>query len=496
MRLRRFVSPLVTLALLCAAGYAAYRTQDRWLPHVFPAKSAAKSGDGHDHGEGGGHDDHAGHDHGPRGDRVKLSEQAQKNLALDVDTLTPQEYWRTIMVPGIVVDRPGESDRGVTSKVAGVVIAIKARPGDTVKGGDPLFTIQLASEFLQSAQTDLVKTAKELEFAVLERERIANLVKKGTTAEAELLKQQNVVDRLTTQLNGYRRQLQVFGLTPDQVNRVERGEVITEVTVIAPGTSPSGTLSASETTPAATTPTNGGKQQSPTTPVLYEVQELKVTLGEQVQAGQTLCLLANHQRLFVEGRAFKSEADALAAAAEKKTPLRAEFADEKPGAWPAQGPLVIHHLSNQVDPTARTFAFYLPLDNQPRTFERDGKTYFVWRYRPGQRVRLRVPVEKLVTLAPDGKTELLPFVLPAGAVIREGAEAFVFVQNGDVFVRKPVRVLYEDRKEAVVANDGSVTEAEFVVKNQAAAINRALKAAAAGGGGHEGHDHAGHSHDH
>ena len=31
-------------------------------------------------------------------------------------------------------------------------------------------------------------------------------------------------------------------------------------------------------------------------------------------------------------------------------------------------------------------------------------------------------------------------------------------------------------------------EAEFVVRNQAAAINRALKAAADGGGGH-GHDH-------
>ena len=87
--------------------------------------------------------------------------------------------------------------------------------------------------------------------------------------------------------------------------------------------------------------------------------------------------------------------------------LRAEFADETPGLWKAQGPLVIHHLSNQVDPATRTFAFYLPLDNQPKTFDRDGRTHFVWRYRPGQRVRLYLPVEKLVTLAPDGKTELL-----------------------------------------------------------------------------------------
>jgi hypothetical protein len=216
-----------------------------------------------------------------------------------------------------------------------------------------------------------------------------------------------------------------------------------------------------------------------------------------VQPGQALCLLANHQRLFVEGRAFKSEAGALATAAEQKVPIKAEFADEAAGQWPAQGPLAIHHLSNQVDTATRTFAFYLPLENESATFERDGQTYFVWRYRPGQRVRLRVPVEKLATPGPDGK-EVLPFVLPAGAVVREGPEAFVFVQSGDVFVRKPVRVLHEDRSRVVVANDGSVTEADFVVKNQAAAINRALKAASAGGeGGHgHGHDHAGHSHDH
>lgn len=483
MRLKRILSPVIAVILLAGAGYAAYRTQEKWVPHVFPAK-AAKSGDAH--AEAGKADEH-----GARPvDRVKLSPQAQKNLGLDVDTLTPQEYWRTMLVPGVVADRPGESDRGVTSKVAGVVTAIKARPGDTVKAGDPLFTIQLASEFLQSAQTDLAKAAREAEFAAAKRDRIAALVKQGTQSGAVLIEEENQVKRYTTQVQAYRRQLQVFGLTPDQVNRAEKGEVITEVTVSAPVATPA-------TPPAVATAVSHsgvpGGEETPAAPPLFEVQELKVTLGEQVTAGQTLCLLANHQRLFVEGRAFKSEADALAAAAENKTPVRAEFADETPRAWKPQGPLTIHHLSNQVDPATRTFAVYLPVDNQPRTFERDGKTHFVWRYRPGQRVRLLMPVEKLVTLAPDGKTELLPFVLPAVAVAREGGEAFVFIQNGDVFVRKPVRVLYADRSDVVVANDGSVTEAEFVVRNQAAALNRALKAQAAGGGG--GDPHAGHSHD-
>jgi len=86
-------------------------------------------------------------------------------------------------------------------------------------------------------------------------------------------------------------------------------------------------------------------------------------------------------------------------------------------------------------------------------------------------------------------------VLPAGAVVREGSESYVFVQNGDLFIRKVVRVLYEDRLDAVVANDGAIGATDFVVRTPAAAaINRDLKAkAAAGAGG--GDPHAGHSHD-
>ena len=181
---------------------------------------------------------------------------------------------------------------------------------------------------------------------------------------------------------------------------------------------------------------------------LFEVKDLKVRLGEQVQAGQALCTLADHQRLFVEGWAFKTEAKALAVAADEQLRIDVEFVDENPGDWPPLEPLVIHHLANQVDPVNRTFPFYLSLENQAQTIVREGKTYFAWRFRPGQRVRLRVPVEKLSTPGPDGKTEVNPFVLPAGAVVREGPEAFAFVQAGDVFT--PGGACCEDRNEVVM----------------------------------------------
>lgn len=474
MRYWKYLSPALTVLALGGIAFAAFATRERWLPHVFPVKPEAKSGDGHNH------DDHAGHDHGSQGDRVKLSPQAQANLGLDkegaVDTLTPTEYWRHVPIPGVVVDRPGESDRGVTSKVAGVVSEIKARPGDTVKAGDPLFTLQLVSEFLQGVQTDLAKAARELDFAIAKRERVAALVKAGTQSGAALIEEENQVKRIVTQVQAYRRQLQVFGLTQEQVDRAENGEVVTTVTVFAP------------VAPTASWFPFPGLEDD----LLYEVQELSVHRGAQVQAGQTLCLLANHQRLFVEGQAFASETKPLAVAAAKGLPIRIEFPGETPGDWPEMPPLVVHHLGAP-PASGATFPFYLPLENQYHVFTQGGKKRFVWRFRPGQRVRLRLPVEKIVTPGPDGKTELLPFVLPTGAVVREGPEAFVFVQNGDVFVRRAVQVLYEDRNETVIARGGEVSAADFVVRTTAAAaINRALKAASSGGGGHE---HCGHSHD-
>lgn len=484
MRIRQIVSPIIALAVVGVLAFAAYKTQEKWVPIVFPGKTAAKAGDGHGGEKAGAHDDHPAH--ASNKDAVKLSPQAQSNLGLDkdgaVDLLIPEEYWRKVLIPGMVVDRPGVSDRGVTSRVAGIITDIKARPGDTVKAGEPLFSIQLVSEFLQSAQTDLAKTAKDLAAAIAKRDQTAKLVAAGTRPGIDLVEEENQVKRLATLVQGYRRQLLTFGLTLDQVDRAEKGEAVTEVVVNAPLRPPAPSTSALPSNTSDKGPSD----------FLYEVQELRVNIGDQVQAGQTLCLLANHQQLFVEGRAFKSEAKSLAVLAEKAVEIQADFADEAPGDWKTPPPpLTIHHLSNQVDPATRTFAFFMPLENQAETFTRDKKTHFVWRYRPGQRVRLKVPIERLG----DEKSGFQVYVLPAGAVVREGPEAYVFAQNGDLFIRKPVRVLYEDRTEVVLANDGAIGAGDFVVRTPAAAaINRALKAAAAAGG-EGGGDHHGHSHD-
>src|SRR5262249_47555758 len=154
---------------------------------------------------------------------------------------------------------------------------------------------------------------------------------------------------------------------------------------------------------------------------------LKVQLGEHAQAGQVLCTLANHHALSIEGRAFKHEVPLIEQAVQHGWPVPTEIA-EAASTWAALDPRRTLSLGNCVSPASQTAPVYLPIVNQYREHQSEGRTFRVWRFRPGQRVRLEVPVEQFERV----------FVVPADAVVRDGAESYVFRQNGDAFDRKPV----------------------------------------------------------
>jgi hypothetical protein len=224
-------------------------------------------------------------------------------------------------------------------------------------------------------------------------------------------------------------------------------------------------------------PPQGGSASPP----VYELQELKVDLGQQVQAGQTLCLLANHQSLSIEGKAFRDEVPLLERTFKEGWPVEADFEEGSGAGWgPFRQTLAIRHIANSIDPAHRTFAFFLPLENESRAIAREGKTQLLWRFRPGQKVRLLVRVEKLDNV----------FVVPADAVVREGAEAYVFTQNDDTFERRPVRLVLLDRRQAVIANDGALLVGSYVAQGAAAQLNRMIRASSQGGAPKGYHIHA------
>jgi membrane fusion protein, heavy metal efflux system len=454
MRIRRFLRVLAGIALIAGLSVAAFFTRDHWIGWVMPEKPAAKAEE----------------EKRPPVEEpkvLKLSPQARSNLGLTAKPIKLQPYWRTIQVPGMVVDRPGISDRGVTAPAVAVVAKVYAFPGDTVRPGDRLFSLRLISEYLQNTQAELFKATREVQLVKEQKIRLKEPAQSGAVAGVKIIELDNQLRRLNAAMQAYRQDLLTRGLSPAHLDSVVEGKFVSEIEVVAP--KPSGGDKRLVSIPAASLSDSPGNTNAPA----YEVQDLKVELGQQVQVGQTLCLLANHQALYIEGRSFKREAPFLEQASQKGWPVRVEFAEDEGRNWPSSSQsFTIHHLANTVDPASRTFAFYLPLTNQSRSFEKDGKTFLVWRFRPGQRVRLHVPVEEF-------KDAL---VLPAGAVVREGPEAYVFQQNGDLFHRRPVRVLYEDRLNVVLANDGSIAPGLYVAQSAAASLNRVLKAQNSSGG--------------
>jgi hypothetical protein len=126
--------------------------------------------------------------------------------------------------------------------------------------------------------------------------------------------------------------------------------------------------------------------------------------------------------------------------------------------------------------------FYVHLKNEivRDVTDEEGRRSVAWRYRPGQRLELRVPVEAWSD----------QLVLPVDAVAMEGADYFVFQENGDHFDRVPVHVKHRDRHWVVIANDGSLFAGDVVAWRGAHQMQMALKNKAGGGvDPHAGHNH-------
>lgn len=395
---------------------------------------------------------------------IKLSPQARKNLGLVAKPLRPTTYWRVIDLPGVVVDRPGISDRGVVTPIAGVVTQIHAFPGATVAPDAPLFTIRLVSESLHASQLELYKATREIEIAERQRKRLADLAQSGALAQSRIIDIDNQIDRMQATVDAYRQDLTARGLSKERIDAAAKGEFLTEMVIRAPGEQ---ALQAAEVVLTAKTTEEPGKL-----PFSFELQSLDVVLGQQVEAGAVLCHLDDHRALLIEGRGFKDDMPLVQEAARNGWEIEVDLDAPTSDKWP-QFPkkLKIHHLSNTVDPQTRTFAFFLALENQWQSYTQDDETRLLWRFRPGSRLRLRAAVEKLENV----------FVVPQQAIVREGPEAFVFRQNGDLFDRRPVHVLYEDRLNAVLASDGALSPGFYVAQSGAASLNRVMKAQAASG---------------
>lgn len=103
-----------------------------------------------------------------------------------------------------------------------------------------------------------------------------------------------------------------------------------------------------------------------------------------------------------------------------------------------------------------------------------------WKYRVGQRLEVRVPVEAWEQ----------QIVLPVDAAVKDGADWFVFQQNGEHFERVAVHVKYRDQSNVVIENDGAIFPGDVIAMRSAHQMQMAIKnKSGAGADPHAGHNH-------
>ena len=493
---------VVAALLVVSVGWL---TREDWLPIV----RGWASGEPDTELDPSEHEDE--HEHGHESpDVLHLSEQARKNIGLEVGTVQLGTYERTSTIPGVIVEQPGRTRLAITAAMTGVVTDLAIRRGETVRSGDVLFRLRLTHEDLIDAQTEFLRNLTQLDVTRRQIARLREITQEGITAGEVVLEREYERDKLLAAVNAAREALLLHGLSEEQVDVIERSRrLVREITVtvpllhddhsvhdesesvggpIRPVTMRTSGVSSQEQSGspgdrrAAAAPADQAEHSHETRVADFVVLEIAVHRGEAVQAGTPLCVLADMERLYVEGRAFEQDAPQLATAARQGWKISALVQTVQRQPEVVRG-LDILYVANEIDPETRALYFYAGLENVPVRDETtpDGRRYVTWRFKPGQRVQLHVPVEAWSDV----------ITLPVNAVAREGAEFYVFVQNGDHFERRPVHVLYRDQLNAVIEHDGSIFPGERVALNAAHQLQMALKNKAGGGGAgaHHGHVH-------
>lgn len=463
------------------AGGATIATRDVWWPRMGGSAGGKVVAE----------DSHAGHDHGSGGhaegssDSVLLSEQARENLGLKLAAVDLSDYTRHVSIPGVVVEQPGHSERRITTSVAGIVVKMHAFPGQVVTPGDRLADLQPAGDVLTDAQADLLKTTQELELLVAEIKRIEPLVANGSIPARTKIEKEYEQKRLESQKRVQIQELLVRGLSPYQITEiVEHQTLLREFTIYVPGAPPKGMTIDEHDHPSAVPQEFWPKTETTTSsgePVVYSVEKIDVFPGKLVQPGEEICDLALHTELYIEGHAFEKDSPLIARAVKEQLPLSAIFEGDADGAETRTG-LQIRFVENSVEAATRTLRFFVPIKNEvlSNTTAANGVVYRTWRFKPGQKVKLLLPAETF-------KEQL---VVPAEAVVNDGADAYVFRSNGKMMERVPVVIEHRDARAAVLRNDGSLFPGDEIAMNQAYQIYLALrKQQSSGVDLHAGHNH-------
>ena len=503
---RRILTQVTIIVVAFAAGWCAGLLM---YPDLLGASHADTD---HDHVA----DAETDHDHDEE-DVIALTPQAVANLGLKLQPVAVDDYWKVQTYPGEIVEVDGQSELSVSAPVTGIIERVDIRVGQSVDTDTPLFQIRITDQLLTTAQSELLDMLSRREIVNAEIERLAPLAKDGAVSGKRKRDLEYELRGLESRIQTKEQEILARGLPRallDRViakrelaNRIDINLPVFEAASESPNKSPIG-------------PVSGG----------YSVGTIRCHPGMTVQAGDVLCQITSHDMLYLKGQAFEADLNSITSLSDSPWNVTAQFGhqhhDDHQHAI-VRGGLKVTRIDNHVDPGTQTFSFYMPLQNEvTREVGSEGRLYRQWRFRPGQRAHLKVPVEKH-----SGKIKL-----PVSAVATEGPNSIVFRlhqhdhddhdhahdedhdhesedhddhdhdhdhesedhhdhdhehDHAEQLVELepgPVHVLLRDSQFVVVDPDGELQVGDRIAMNAAHRLHLAMKMNAGGGGGHD-HDH-------
>ena len=507
-KILQVVRPWAGTAAVVAIIGTLFLTSERWYPKTEQRirDFVQSRSDSRSHSDDEGKD--AANSAGSQED-LYVATEALESLGLTGDAIRKFEltdYTRTVQIPGVVVERPGRSRVDVAAPLTGIVTSVNITQGEAVAANRLLFTMRLTHEDLVQAQGRYLTLLGQLDVEQKEIARLIPLSQAGSIPARTLIERQYEKQKLEAEMRSARESLLLHGLTEEHVELIEETRMLKrELTIRVPELHEDWSLhsnmeiagghdDATHRAHSDNTKTEQGHSKPPSLDetrhsairdVELSVEELNVEVGEFVTAGTNLCVLADFSQLYLEGRAFERDTSVIQQAMQQGWKVSAVLDNALDGTQMVTD-LPIAYLSNRIEEDTRAIHFYVRIDNEllPQPANDDeGIRHLLWRFRPGQRLQLRVPVEVW-------KDQI---VLPVEAVVRDGLSNYVFTKVRGRFRRVEVTVDYRDQYDVVIRKDRKLKLGQATAMHSAQQLQMAMEQAASGGGS-GGHSHAGHSH--
>jgi RND family efflux transporter MFP subunit len=322
---------------------------------------------------------------------IALTPEEVERLGLQTVGVEPHVIEETVTVNGVIRPIP-DLLASVSSRVAGKVTRVVGNVGDTVQEGQTLAELRsTALEALQAElQTEVLQAHNRLQLATADLARLTYLVERGIGAKRVLLQKEAEVSSINVEIAGLENRSRIIGLEPDSA-----------------AAGPNGAQAASPLT-----------MQAPRTGV---IMHRDVTLGETIDPAKVLFRIADMRRVYAEGEAFEIDAAAL----RKGQPVRVQVPAYPGRTFDGE----IAGINYEVESEDKTVPFRVEIANDPPHPLKSNMTAIL-----------------TVTVGSRGHT----LAVPHAAVISDGAESAVFVQENGAFHKRTVLLGIRDDRYAEV----------------------------------------------